>query len=77
MLTLLPNRLQPSTASALPTLAFAAGVAVADVVEVDPERGREVALEDDAPAVDGVQLALGAAMARVLLLPAAAEAAAA
>ena len=61
------------TASALPTLAFAAGVAVAGVVEVDPETGSEVALEDDAPAVDGVQLALGAAMARVLLLPAAAR----
>lgn len=55
-----------------PTIGFKNGVAAAAVLEVNPSTGaEEVVLDDSLPAAGGftLELAFGAAQARLLILP--------
>ena len=53
--------------SAWPTVQFDA--APEQVVEICPQAGREVALRDDSPDMDGIQISLDAGEGRLFLLP--------
>ncbi len=53
--------------TAWPTVTF--DVDAAEVVEVDPWSGRELALVDDSPAMEGLQVALDSGAGRLFLLP--------
>ncbi len=53
--------------SAWPTVQFDA--APEQVVEICPQTGREVALRDDSPDMDGIQISLDAGEGRLFLLP--------
>jgi len=54
--------------TAWPTVEFKAGLK--DVVEICPKTGKEVALVDDSPAMEGLQLSLDAGAGRLFLFPA-------
>jgi hypothetical protein len=52
--------------SAWPTVAFNA--ASNSIVEISPETGKEIPVEDDSPAMPGLQLSLDAGDGRLFLL---------